>query len=219
MVNVANNVSIFGHLRDIRLASFKPRINANGASASTSHRSAPEISEEDLRTREQAGYERGQSEAEQRFAQKAEELRREWESDHRTDVVRVLEDLNKSLQTQVMEMFKSLEKHVIMLAAEAAIKITSGIPISADMVEAYVREAMNLIEHDTEITVVLHPEDLALLEQHQSSLLNRAGGSSILKFRPDAKINCGGCLIETKFGELDARRETKIELLKKAVNE
>ena len=219
MVHVANNVSIFGHLRDIRLASFKPRLGGNTATTNASARSAPEITEEDLRAREQAGFERGQQEAEQRFAQKAEELRREWESNHRSDVVRTLEHLNRSVQTQVAEMFKSLEKHVIMLAAEAAIKLTSGIPISTDMVEAYVREAMNLVEHDTEMTVVLHPEDLALLEQHQSSLLNRAGGSSVLKFRPDAKVNRGGCLLETKFGEMDARRETKIELLKKAVNE
>ena len=78
---------------------------------------------------------------------------------------------------------------------------------------------MNLIEHDTEITVVLNPNDLALLEQHQSALLNRTGGAAVLRFRPDAKIGRGGCLVETKFGEIDARRETKIELLRKAVNE
>lgn len=219
MVNVANNVSIFGRLRDIRLASFKPRLNGGNAPAQAAHHASPEISEEDLRSREQAGFERGQRDAEQRCAQKTEELRREWESNHRADVVHFLENLNKNIQTQVTEMFKALEKHVIMLAAESAIKLTSGIPISADMVEAYVREAMNLVEHDTEITVVLHPEDLALLEQHQSSLLNRAGGASIFKFRPEPKITRGGCLVETKFGELDARRETKIELLKKAVNE
>ncbi|MBM3839805.1 MAG: hypothetical protein FJ398_17905 [Verrucomicrobia bacterium] len=219
MVNVANNVSILGHLRDIRLASFKPRLSSGSTQAQASHRAAPEITEEDLRSREQAGFERGQRDAEERCAQKIDEQRREWESDHRAEVVGFLENLNKNIQAQVTEMFKTLEKDVIMLAAESAIKLTSVIPISADMVEAYVREAMNLVEHDTEITVVLHPEDLALLEQHQSSLLNRAGGASILKFRPDAKISRGGCLVETKFGELDARRETKIELLKKAVNE
>jgi len=67
--------------------------------------------------------------------------------------------------------------------------------------------------------VVLNPNDLALLEQHQSALLNRAGGAAVLRFRPDARIDRGGCLVETKFGEIDARRETKIELLRKAVNE
>ena len=78
MINVANNVSILGHLRDIRLASFKPRLSGGGSPAQNSHRAAPEITEEDLRSREQSGFERGQREAEQRFAQKTEELRREW---------------------------------------------------------------------------------------------------------------------------------------------
>ena len=218
MVNVAHNVSILGHLRDIRLASFKPRINGNGA-GSTSSRLPEETSEEELRGREQTGYERGQRDAEQRCAQKVEELRQEWESAHRADAIRILEGLNRNLHTQLGEMFRSLEKHVVLLAAEAAIKLTSGIPISADMVESCIREAMNLIEHDTEITVVLNPNDLALLEQHQSALLNRAGGAAVLRFRPDARIDRGGCLVETKFGEIDARRETKIELLRKAVNE
>ena len=219
MVNVAHNVSILGHLRDIRLASFKPRMNGTGGVGNAASRLTEETSEDELQSREQAGYERGQRDAEQRCAQKVEALRQEWESAHRDDAIRILESLNRNLHTQLGDMFRSLEKHVVMLAAEAAIKLTSGIPISADMVEASIREAMNLIEHDTEITVVLNPDDLGLLEQHQSALLNRASGAAVLRFRPDAKISRGGCLVETRFGEIDARRETKIELLKRAVNE
>ena len=219
MVNVAHNVSILGHLRDIRLASFKPRMNGTTGVGSASSRVSEETSEEELRGREQAGYERGQRDAEERCAEKVEKLRQEWESAHRADAIRILDGLNRNLHTQLGEMFRSLEKHVVMLAAEAAVKLTSGIPISTDMVEGCIREAMNLIEHDTEITVVLNPDDLALLEQHQSALMNRTGGAAVLRFRPDPKIGRGGCLVETKFGEIDARRETKIELLRKAVNE
>ncbi len=218
MVKIANNVTVLGHLRDIRLSVSKPSVNG-GHLRNGSSRPSPELSEEALRAREQAGYERGQMDADQRYARRIEELRQEWEASHRAEVIRVLESLNENVHAQLGEVFKSLEKHVVMLAAEAAIKLTSGIPISADMVEAYVREAMNLVEHDTEIAVVLNPEDLALLEQHESSLLNRAGTHPVVKFKGDPKLSRGGCLVETRFGELDARRETKIELLKKAVNE
>lgn len=219
MVKIASNVSIFGQLRDIRLSASKPQMTGDGLGAINAPRIVFETPEESLQTREQAGYERGQKEAEERSARKMEELRSEWETGHRADVIRVLEALNKSVHGEMTEMFRSLEKHVVMLAGEAAIKLTSGIPISSDMVEAYVGEAMTLVEQDTEVTIILHPEDLILLEQHQSSLLNRAGAYPIIKFRADHKITRGGCLVETRFGELDARRETKIELLKKAVNE
>jgi flagellar biosynthesis/type III secretory pathway protein FliH len=230
MVKIASNVS-FVHLRDIRVSSSKSLaqnggaltsgngVKGTGGQGNGSHRGSLMPDEDALKERERAGYERGRKEAEQEHGRQMERLQAEWDATHRAGVIRILEELNKSVHVQMSEAFKSLEKHVVMLSAEAAIRLTSGIPVSADMVEAYVREAMNLVEQDTEITVVIHPEDLALLEQHQSSLLNRAGTTPILKFRPDTKITRGGCLMETRFGELDGRRETKIELLRKAVNE
>lgn len=218
MVKIANNVSSLGFLRDIRVVAKKTSRSANG-DATANDRNVLQAAEDALRAREEAGYERGKREAHEECSRKLDEARREWEASHRNETVRLLEELNTNIQSQVSDTFKALEKHLIMLAAEAAIKLTSGIPIGADMVEAYVREAINMVEQDTEITVLLHPMDLALLEQHQSSLLNRAGTSPVLRFRSDEKIGRGGCVLESRFGELDARRETKIELLKKAVNE
>lgn len=218
MVKVAHNVSSLGYLKGIRIAGVKPSLPANGSA-----RAVLEAAEETLRAREDAGYERGRRETQEEHARQLEELRKqwrqEWEAAHRTEVIRALESLTASVYQQLSEVFRSLEKHTVMLAGEAAVKLTSGIPIGADVVEACIRETMNLVEQDTEITVVLNPQDLALLEQHQSSLLNRAGAHPVLKFRADEKITRGGCVLETKFGELDSRRETKIELLRKAVNE
>lgn len=224
MVKVANNVATFRYLRDIRISVSKPPGNgAANSNGGPNHRTVLEAAEEALQAREEAGYERGRREAEEQHQKNLEELRKqwqqEWEAAHRAEAIRILEALNKNVHQQLSDTFKALEKHAIMLAGEAAIKLTAGIPLSADMVEAYVREAMNLVEQDTEITIIINPQDLALLEQHQSSLLNRAGATPVIRFRPDDKIGRGGCRLETRFGEMDARRETKIELLRKAVNE
>lgn len=210
---------MLGYLRDIRVSGFKRMANEKNANSEQENREAAELAEEALQTRERAGYERGRQEAEQHHARQLEEARRKWEQEHREHVLHLLETVNKRVNQQAGEMFKALEKHLIMLAAEAAIKLTSGIPISTDMVEAHVRDALGLVERETEVTVVLNPEDLSLLEQHQSTLLNQSGSSPVMRFRADPKLSRGGCLLETRFGELDARRETKIELLKKAVNE
>lgn len=211
MINVAQNPAIFGYLRDIRIKRQLKRDSELG--------DRNEAADELLRNREQSAFERGQREAEGKFAGQTEQLRCEWETEHRAEVVKALEELNASIHRQMSDVFKALEKHMVMLAAEAAIRLTAGIPVTADMVEAYVREAVGPVENDTEVTIILNPEDYALLEQHQSSLLNRAGAHPVFKFRCDQKVGRGGCLVETKFGELDARRETKIELLRKAVNE
>lgn len=219
MINVAQNPAFLGYLRDIRLSGIKRQLKRDPEFDSQNGRGVDESAEDELRNREQAGFERGQKEAEEQFSHRTEELRGEWEAEHRAEVVKALEQLNANIHGQMADVFKALEKHMVMLAAEAAIRLTSGIPVTADMVEAYVREAVAPVEHDSEVTIVLNPEDFALLEQHKSSLLNRAEAHPVFKFRCDPKIERGGCLVETKFGELDARKETKIELLRKAVNE
>jgi flagellar assembly protein FliH len=175
--------------------------------------------EDSLRLREQAGYERGRMEAEKAFAERIEQLRAEWETEHRTETVRALERLNREVHDQMAETCKTLEKHLVNLAVEAAIRLVCNLPISSEMVEASVQEAVSQAEQCSEITVLLHPEDYALLEEHKSSLLNRAGSFPVVRFRPDNKLSRGGCMVETTFGEIDARRETRIELLRKAVNE
>jgi flagellar assembly protein FliH len=175
--------------------------------------------EESLRLREQAGYERGQADAEQAFAGRFEQLRAEWETEHRNETVGALERLNREVHDQMAETCKTLEKHLVNLAVEAAIRLVCNLPISSEMVEACVQEAVSKAEQNSEITVLLHPEDYALLEEHKSSLLNRAGTFPVVRFRADNKLSRGGCMVETNFGEIDARRETRIELLKKAVNE
>jgi flagellar assembly protein FliH len=219
MVKIAHNVSSLGYLRDIRIAVTKPRRSGSGPDGNPTTQSVLQAAEEALQTREEAGYERGKRDAQEQHSRQIEQMRQEWETAHRAEIVRLLEKLNGNVNQQISETFKALEKHLILLAAEAAIKLTSGIPISADRVEACVREALNLVEQDTEITVFVNPQDLALLEEQQSALLNGSGANPGLKFRSDEKITRGGCLLTSKFGELDARLETKIELLKKAVNE
>jgi flagellar assembly protein FliH len=218
MINVAQNPALLGYLRDIRLSGIKRQTKREDGYAARGANRQGDASDESGEAKT-PGFERGRKEAEQQFERRVEELKSEWEAEHRTEVVQALETLNTSIHKQMSQVFKSLEKHMMMLAAEAAIRLTAGIPVTSDMVEACVREAVAPVENDSEVMIILNPEDYALLEQHQSSLLNRAGAHPVFKFRSDAKIARGGCLVETKFGELDARRETKIELLRKAVNE
>ena len=215
MINVANGGITLGQLRDIRIAGFKQMARPYPSGV----RNGSESAEESAQSREQTAYQRGRQEAEEQNAKRLGQLRQEMAESQQARAVELMTELNRTVNGQLAEMFKALEKHVVLLAAESAIKLTSGIPISADLIEAHVREAMSMVEQETEIAVRLHPEDLALLETHQSALLNQNGTTPVLRLRPDPKISRGGCILETKFGELDARRETKIELLKRAVNE
>jgi flagellar assembly protein FliH len=90
-------------------------------------------------------------------------------------------------------------------------------PIDAAVVEATVREALRQAEDTAEIVIQLHPEDLALLRQHQSPLLDGLPEAGPLRFVHSTEVSRGGCIIQTRFGLIDARRETKIEQLRQSL--
>jgi flagellar assembly protein FliH len=123
-----------------------------------------------------------------------------------------------ALRHTVPQVVKETETTLIRLALESAQKLVADIPISAEMVETVVRSALRQVEDTSEITVQLHPEDLALLRKIDSSLLNEISEASALRLVASSEVSRGGCLVQTRFGTIDARRETKMEALQRALS-
>jgi len=162
-----------------------------------------------LQEREQAAYERGRRDGarmqhEQLAAQK-NELK-----DFQNGVL-------ESLRGAVPQVIQETELALINLALESAQKIVAGLPISVELVEAVIREAVRQTEDSAEIIVQLHPDDLALLRQNNSPVLTGLPESGPLRFISSAEVSRGGCLVQTRFGLIDARRETKIEQLRQTL--
>ena len=65
--------------------------------------------------------------------------------------------------------------------------------------------------------MLLHAEDLELLTKGDSELLDESYGAEKVLFKASSEVTRGGCLLETHYGIVDARRETKANLLKQAV--
>jgi len=53
------------------------------------------------------------------------------------------------------------------------------------------------------------------LQKAGSPLLTSAEAPDDFRFLSSVDVTRGGCLVETRFGTVDARRETKFDLLKK----
>jgi flagellar biosynthesis/type III secretory pathway protein FliH len=67
----------------------------------------------------------------------------------------------------------------------------------------------------------LHPDDATWLEQHPDTLQELREQhtlASSLELRPDPSITRGGCVVESNIGELDARVETRLSRLARALN-
>jgi flagellar assembly protein FliH len=136
----------------------------------------------------------------------------------RNETVALQRGILASLQAALPKVAHEAETALIDLALAAAKKIVADMPIDVALVEATVREALHQAEDTAEIVIQVHPEDLAILRQHQSPILNGLPESGPLRFVPSSEVGRGGCVIQTRFGIIDARRETKIEQLQQSLN-
>ena len=174
--------------------------------------SLPAESDLDRRVRaaEQAAYERGRLDGEKNLGEQMLQQRNE--------LLELHQGVIESLRRAVPEVIQQTENTLMQIALECAKKIVAGIPISPELVEAVVREAVTQTKETAEIMVQLHPDDLALLRKNQSPILQGLPEAGPLKFIASSEISRGGCLVQTRFGLLDARRETKIEQLRESIS-
>jgi len=162
-----------------------------------------------LREREQAAYERGRQAGERALSEQLLQQRNE--------TVELQRGILQSLQRVVPQVIQEAETSLIALALAAAQKIVAGMPITSEMLEAVVREALRQAEDTAEIIIQLHPDDLALLRKHNASVLDGLPETGPLRFTGSAEVTRGGCIVQTRFGLIDARRETKLEQLRQTL--
>lgn len=157
----------------------------------------------------EAEYERGQRDGEKALS---EQLLRQ-----RGELIELQNGVLSSLRQSINEVTRECEGAMIALALEIAGKIVADLPISSEMVEAAVREALANVEQNTLLTVLLNPMDYELLQQANAPMLLQDVGGERLKFQTSPQVTRGGCMIQTNFGVVDARRETKLEALKQSL--
>jgi flagellar assembly protein FliH len=157
----------------------------------------------------QAEYERGRREGEKALS---EQLIRQ-----RGELTELQNGVLNSLRNAVSHVTRECEGAMIALALEIAGKLVGDLPISSELVEAAVREALTSVEQGSNLTVLLNPMDYELLQQANAPVLLTDVGGERLKFQTSPQVTRGGCLVQTHFGVIDARRETKLEALKQSL--
>jgi len=164
-------------------------------------------SPEDLRQAELAArYQLGLADGEKALTEKLIQ--------QRAELHELAQGLLESLRQAVPQVIRDTENTMVSLALAVSQKLVAGLPISAEMVEAAVRDALAQVEGAARFTVRLNRADLELLQKAGSPLLTPAAGQQF-RFLVSPEVTRGGCLVETNFGTVDGRRETKFDLLKR----
>jgi flagellar biosynthesis/type III secretory pathway protein FliH len=161
-----------------------------------------------VQERERAATERGRAEAQKLFSEQTIQQRQE--------LMALQDGILGALKESIPNVVRECETHLAALALEVARKLVDGLPITAELVEAAISTAMRQVEESSHYTIFVNPADLQLLESKTSTLLG-ANDSRKITVTASNEITRGGCIVETPFGRVDARRETKFDLLKDAI--
>ncbi len=173
-------------------------------------RNAQEETERLIAEREAAAFERGRHAGEQTLSQQLMNQRRELQE--------LQQGVLDSLSQCIPGLLKEVEGVLIELAVEAARKWMAEQPIDAAAIEANVREAMAQMDQATEFHILLNAEDLAMLDKVHSPLLATNAAPAQTRLSASPEVPRGGCIVQTQFGSVDARRETKIAQFRQAIH-
>jgi flagellar assembly protein FliH len=132
----------------------------------------------------------------------------------RSELLSIQNGLFQSLRSAIPDLIQTSEKSLAILAFEVAHKVVAECPVSLETVEAVIRETLSTTEAASDLVLHVNAEDFAMLQHANSPLLVEAASGERLRFQISSEVPRGGCILHTPFGIIDARRNSKFEILK-----
>ena len=112
----------------------------------------------------------------------------------------------------------SLREAAIEIALQAARRVIGqALTERPELVRQSVTALLARVRRARSVTVRVHPDDQATLGPELASLRERSGLDGTLRFESDASLTRGGCVVHSDVGSLDARIETQLAALERAL--
>ncbi|HEX8250057.1 MAG TPA: type III secretion system stator protein SctL [Pyrinomonadaceae bacterium] len=113
--------------------------------------------------------------------------------------------------------WRETERDLLRLAVRLAEKIIGReIKIDKKTLTEMVAAALQNARQQEKLTVRVNPSDLSLIEEEREKFLP-SGRARFIDFVADPRVASGGCLIESEVGTIDARLETQLRVLERAL--
>jgi len=151
------------------------------------------------------------------------EGRDEGYADGKTEVDRLIERTHVVLeraQEKRGEILKETEKEVVdlvLLITRKVIKVLSE--NQRNIVIQNVLEALRKVKSKGNIIIRVNLSDLELATEHKQDFIKIMEGAKSIQVLEDSTVDKGGCIIETDFGEIDARIASQLAELESRILE
>lgn len=155
---------------------------------------------------EAAGYAAGLEQARAEFSELAESL------------TRALGDAASQLAASRDELVETLTHQAGEISLAVAAQIVAGaFEFQPDLVIDVTRGAIRRLAERHRLSVLVNPEDLDRLTDAIERLRGEMGGIEFMDVQADRRVEPGGAIVQTEYGEIDATIATQIENARKLV--
>ena len=144
-------------------------------------------------------------------------------SDSNNDLIKLTEKMKKILAETINkrnEIIDAAEAQVIEVAVLIAKRVVKMLTErDKGIVIRNIQEALRRIKGRTKITIRVNIDDLEVSARHKDEfyqMLDKIEGVTVLE---DPNVDVGGCMIETDFGDIDARINTQLNEIETAIKE
>jgi len=123
-------------------------------------------------------------------------------------------------QDKRADILKETEKEIVnlvLLIARKVIKVISE--NQRNIIIANVIEALRKVKAKGNILIKVNLADLQLATEHKQNFINMMEGVQSINIVEDSSVDKGGCIIETDFGEIDARIASQLAELENRILE
>ena len=118
------------------------------------------------------------------------------------------------------ETFNQIETEVVELALAIARKvICREVSTDKETVVCVAREALAKVDDPGKIKIKMNPADLQFINETKYQLSNLIANVNNVTIEAEESIQCGGCVIETDLGEIDARIEKQLQAVEESFRE
>jgi len=116
------------------------------------------------------------------------------------------------------ETIEKTEERIIMLSIAMAEKIINQeVQTRKEIILGVLKGALkNIVETDG-MKIRINPQDYRYVMEVKNDFLQSLSGLSKVEFEEDASIKRGGAIVETMFGEVDARIESQLKEIQAAM--
>lgn len=106
---------------------------------------------------------------------------------------------------------EAVERDAVELAVQLAEKIVAGaLDADAERVLDVVRGALRRLSERRRVTVLVHPDDLELVQAAAAGFASELGGIEHCEVQSERRLARGGAVVRTDEGQVDASIETQL---------